>query len=145
MLPDRSVFDFTDGYSNEYALTGGVSHTMSHCLFMSKYTLNCLYPALCLSVSLVKWAEVFLLGRIESNIGCCAMAERAFVSELAALGSCLVWLSEECSAETWWPAVGGRRCLGENGGGSCEYRGLLQVWSAAYVPVHREQDTLPRN
>lgn len=43
---------------------------------------------------------MFHLGRIESNFRCCAMAERAFVSELAALGSCFVWLSEECSAET---------------------------------------------
>lgn len=89
VLPDRSVPDFTDGYSNaEFsfldltAVAGlqGSPHTMSHCLFMGKYSLNCLYPALCHCLSLVKWVEVLHLGRMQSNIRCCEMAERMWVA-----------------------------------------------------------------
>ena len=56
-------------------------HAVSDCLFMGKYSPNCLYPALCHRLSLVKWVgKVFCLGRIQSKMSCCEMAGRAFVS-----------------------------------------------------------------
>lgn len=57
--------------------------TVSHWLFMGKYSFDSWYPALCHSISLVKWVKVFHLkwDRWESWCGflLCEMADRAFV------------------------------------------------------------------
>lgn len=99
-------FDFTDGLSNPELdflhVTAAEQlqispHRRPHCLFMGKYSLICSYPALSLS----KWLEVFNLGRTQSSIFCCEMAERVFVPGGGACWCrCLLWLWKECSADT---------------------------------------------